>query len=104
MPGRVILAFEKPKAMVGLLHVPETSQLREEFGTIKDIGEPLTPEQAQIRTKLEQLRDSGKKLAVSFASGVSFWRDFDRQSAAKYEWLQDFKAYRIEELSAFVEE
>lgn len=104
LPGRVILGFEKPKAQVGSIIIPETSQLRPEFGTIADIGEPLTDEQRMIADKLRVLQALGKRIAVSFASGVSFWRDFDRQTGEQYAWLKDWKAYRIEELAAFVEE
>lgn len=104
LPGRVILGFEKPKAQVGLIHVPETSQLRPEFGEIKDVGQALNEEQAQIAVRLRALQSEGKKIAVSFAAGVSFWRDFDRQTGGQYEWLKDFKAFRLEELAAFVVE
>lgn len=105
MPGRVVLTFAKPVEKQGLIHIPQTSQLRPEFGTIADIGEPLTEEERRIAVKLKELQAEGKKIAVSFAAGVSFWRDYDSAAlgGGDWSWLKDAKAYRISELAAFTD-
>jgi len=103
--GRVILHFPPPVKKVGAIFVPETSQLRPEFGEIHDIGEPLSDQQAMIATQLEGLQRQGKRIAVSFAAGVSFWREYDGQALGdEWKWLKNYKAYRLEELAAFVDE
>ena len=105
LPGRVILVFAKPVEKKGTLFIPETSQLRPEFGEIADIGEPVTEEDRRAAAALHDLKAAGKKIAVSFAAGTSFYRDYDGQALGdEWKWLKDYKSYRLTELSAYVEE
>ena len=106
MRGRVILRFAKPVEKVGMLHVPQGSQLRPEFGEIVDIGDSLNDDEEKTRRDLIELQRQGKRIAVSFASGISFWRDWDTQAlgGGDWSWLRDSKAYRIGELAAYVVE
>jgi hypothetical protein len=106
MPGRVVLRFPPPVEKKGNLYIPETSQLRPEFGEVYDIGEPVTEDDRRAALKLRELQAEGKKVAVSFASGTSYWREFDGQALDPKEWgwLKSLKSYRLTELAAFVEE
>jgi co-chaperonin GroES (HSP10) len=107
LPGRVILEFERPKEKtIGGVIIPETSQLRPEFGTSADIGEALNDDERRIASALWDLKAAGKKIAVSFAAGVSYWRDYDRQALDEKEWgwLKSVKSYRMAELASYVEE
>jgi ketosteroid isomerase-like protein len=89
----------------GVLFIPETSQLRPEFGEIEDIGEPLTEEDRRLAATLHDLKASGKRIAVSYASGTSYYRDYDGQALGdEWKWLKDFRSYRISELAAYVQE
>jgi co-chaperonin GroES (HSP10) len=106
LPGRVILRFPQPVAKVGSIIVPETSQLRPEFGEIADVGAATSLEEEKTRRDLLELQKSGKRIAVSFASGISFWRDYDVNAlgGGDWSWLKSAKAYRMSELAAYVVE
>ena len=106
LPGRVILGFPQPVAKVGSIIVPETSQLRPEFGEILDVGFATSIEEERIRRDLLDLKAAGRKIAVSFASGISFWRDYDVNAlgGGDWSWLKSTKAYRMSELAAYVVE
>lgn len=104
--GRVILKFPKPVEKVGAIIVPESSQLRPEFGEIVAVGDADTAEDEKRRRDLLELQQQGKRIAVSFGAGVSFWREYDVQAlgGGDWSWLRDCRAYRIGELAAFIDE
>ncbi len=106
LPGRVVLEFAPPVEKVGSIIVSEGSQLRPEFGAIRSIGEPLNDEDRKIALELMELQRQGKKIAVSFAAGTSYWRNYDVQALGPgdWNWLKNAKTYRLGELAAYVEE
>lgn len=90
----------------GLIHVPETSQLRPELGEIVDIGEATDEKEQRIASDLWRLKREGKKILVTIMAGTRFWEDTKAtaQSKAEWGWLSDYRAYRISELSAYLDE
>lgn len=105
LPDRVILSFAKPAEKVGSIIVPQTSQIRPEFGTIHDVGEGLTQETRTIAYKLKELQKNGVKIAVTFASGTGYMTDSQKQALPEKEWrwLSDLRSFRMTELAAFLE-
>ena len=106
LSGRAILKFPPPLEKQGAIFVPETSQLRPELGEIVHVGEPLDDKELRIATELRELQAAGKKILVTVAAGTRFWDDTKAtaQSKAEWGWLADYRAYRIGELAAFLEE
>lgn len=104
MPGRVILKFPPPKTTSesGKILIPETSQMRPEFGQIHSIGVPLDDKQADIVEVLEDLREAGIPLCVSYGAGVSYWKQ--NYDPKEWGWLRDYRAYSIEEPAAMLVE
>lgn len=103
MPGRLILRFPPPVKQHGAIYIPETSQQRPEFGEIHDVGEPLDDEQRIIATRLRELKKAGKKLAVSFISGVRYYQE-NLQHDEEWAWLKDYRSYSLSEPAAYLEE
>ena len=105
MPGRVILEFKAAIQQRGSIIIPETSQTREEFGTIYDIGDALTEEDQRHRDILVELKREGKKLAVSYAAGVCYWDDAKyKGSEDRLGWLKHLRVFPLSQVGAWVEE
>lgn len=107
LPGRVILRFPPPvEKSTGGIVIPQTSQLRPELGEIVDVGEARDENERRARAALLDIQAANGRVAVSFASGVSYWRDYERQSMDEREWgfLKHVKAYNLTELAAYVSE
>lgn len=105
MPGRVILKFPPPKEQSsGGIIIPVTSAQRIEMAEIFDVGAPTSGTQEQLARFLRGMQESGAQVLVTFGSGVGFWHNRDKESARdEWSWLADFRAYRMEEISAFLE-
>jgi co-chaperonin GroES (HSP10) len=108
LPSRVILKFERPaeKSSGGII-LSASSRMRPEFAEIEDVGDPIDEQERAVAARLEELKAHGAKIAVSVASGVGYWRDEYTQaglSLDEWGWLKDYRAYRITELAAFIEE
>jgi hypothetical protein len=95
-PNRVVLRFPPVVEKKGSIHVPETSQLRPEFGEIVSIGEPVGDEATAYARFFEVIRKSGQRVPVSVVAGVRYWRE----SYESEQWLADLRVYRITELAA----
>lgn len=107
LPGRVILKFPpKVEKTSGGLIVPETSQLRPELGEVVDVGEAITDADVRVRGALLELQRTGAKVPVTMMSGTRFWDETKAtaQAQAEWGWLSAYRAYRIGELAAFLEE
>jgi co-chaperonin GroES (HSP10) len=105
LPSRVLLRFESAKTQTaGGLYIPETSQLRPEMGEIHDVGDGLTEEEKEIAKRLRELQAEGRKIPVTYMSGVGYWREgYERTlNEAEWGWLKDVRAYRLTELAAFL--
>lgn len=97
MPGIVILKFPRAPEKLGNIVIPQTSQMRPEFPMIYSMGVPLTFGDLMRWWTLRKLKKAGIPVAVSFASGVSYWKDnYD----TAYAWLKDFRAYTFREIAA----
>lgn len=104
LPGRVLLKFPPPDEDFGESGIirPIGYQKRPEFGEIVDIGAPLDERQKVIAERLQELKNLGIPLCVSFAAGVSYWDKMYDQK--KYRWLQDYRTFSIDEPAAFLVE
>jgi co-chaperonin GroES (HSP10) len=102
-PNRVILRFPptKKETNAGII-IPETSQLRPEFGEILDVGEAVGDEAIACRRFLLEMQKAGKRIPVSVASGVSYWRQ-TYESNKTEEWLAEIRVYRLTEIGAALE-
>jgi hypothetical protein len=108
LPGRVILKFPKPaeKSAGGIL-LPQTSQLRPEFGEIHDVGDGITEEEKAAAGRFRELQAKGVRIPVTYAAGVGYWREEYTQAGldkGEWGWLRDFRVYRLTEIAAFVDE
>ena len=97
-PGRVVLKFPRAEEKVGAILIPETSQMRPEFPTIEHVGEPLSDEERVRYRWLTEVQKSGLPVAVSYASGVSYWKE--NYDPAKWGWLKDFRVYSFGEVAS----
>lgn len=106
LPDRVILEFPPPVEKIGSIIISPKSQVRPEFGKIHDIGEALSDETRMIASNLRDLQARGKRIAVTFSSGIGYATDSQGNAleAEEWKWLDKFRSYRITELAAYVEE
>ena len=84
----------------GALYVPETSQLRPEFGEILDIGEAVGDEERACAALLHDLKRAGKKIPVSVEAGTRYWRD----TYEVEQWLADVRVYHVAQLASYLKE
>lgn len=98
-PNRVVVRFpQKIKESAAGLVIPETSQLRPEFGEIVDVGEPVGDEATACARWLRECQSAGIKVPVSVQSGTRYWRETYESDA----WLEDLRVYRVTELASAV--
>lgn len=98
MPGRVVLKFPSAPEKIGAIHVPQTSQMRPEFPEIHDVGAALRAEDEPLRRTLLEWKKAGISVAVSFQSGVSYWKaEYDQR---EYGWLKDLRVYSFGEIAS----
>lgn len=104
MPGRVVLKFSRPKDSINGIFIPGTSQRREEWGEIVDVGEPKLGDASsrQCTLLLRDLQAAGAKIPVTVAAGVSYWQA-EYQDRPEMEFLKDYRVYRAEEFASWLE-
>lgn len=97
-PNRVILKFPPvATTTAGGLAIPETSQRRNEVGTVYDIGAPV----GELAKAIYPLLDEGQEIPIRYGSGLMLWEKNDPE---ELRWMSDYRVYRIEELPVWIVE
>lgn len=96
-PNRVVLRFpEKKEETRGGIIIPDTSQLRPEYGEIVSIGEPVGDLQLACARFLQEIKDAGLRVPVSYQSGTRYWRE----TYEAEEWIQPYGVFMLTELAS----
>ena len=102
-PGRAILRFPiAAEKSEGGLFIPETSQLRPEFGELEDVGEPLNEAQKIIATEIRERARNGQKFVTTYAAGTPVWNETMR-TFTELNWLKAYRVYSLEQLAVTIE-
>jgi co-chaperonin GroES (HSP10) len=103
LPGKVILRFPvAAEKSEGGLFIPETSQLRPEFGELESIGEPLNDAQKRIAASIIERAAAGQKFVTTYAAGTPIYNETMR-AHKELSWMKAYRGYAIEQLAVTVE-
>lgn len=100
LPGRILLSFQPPVEKSSLIHIPDTSKLRVEIGTVIAIGRPTNEKERIVAESLNE----GDKIPVSYSAGVCYHDSNRAVTAEATKWMENFRVYSLSEVAAKVED